>query len=69
MRFLPLVDTERVTFRLRVGDTFPYENESDNALPCFGNRSLEGRATLYPDRAHEARRPPCSPSYGAPDRR
>ena len=37
MHFLPLVDTERVAFRHRVGDINSYENEgSDNALPCVG---------------------------------
>ena len=69
MCFLPLVDNERVASRHREGDINSYENESDNDLPCVGSRCLEDMAALYPDRAREARRPPCPPSNGAPDRK
>ena len=70
MHFTPLVDTERVAFRHREGDTYSYENEG--IRQCFTlrwHRCSEDLAALHPDRAREARRPPSPPSNGAPDRR
>ena len=66
MYYPPLASTEHVAFRHGVGGTTSRENE---AIYLALARCLEDMAAFYPDRAREARRPPCPPSNGAPNRR